>query len=318
MRTLRSLRAGVGVCASGVRSVLKRLAAPFGITSILQLYEPLAMAAYRRKLRTNPRFREWTQREGQQWVGSHWAHEETTGRFDIMHSSSQLFELTSRLRARVPITDGTRVLDAGASDGLFLASLGAKHGIGLNILLPCARQIREAGFPSCIADIERLPFPDRAFDFVICCETLEHVPNPISTLNELLRVCDQRLFLTVPWLERTRINARRATWPEVEGHIFEFDEQDFAKMLSHTRARVVERGFIEVFPEPNNPVLRWWFQTWMYGQYFPRLQYYELAPPLGSRAPRARGKHSEGTRQDAPGSDVAPFLAVMENRHGNS
>ena len=196
----------------------------------------------------------------------------------MLHLSSQLFELTTRLRERVSMRPDARVLDAGASDALFLHAIGAARGVGLNMLPACARQIRAGGFASALGDVERLPFADGAFDFVICCQTIEHVPNPIHTIGELLRVARERVFLTVPWMRRTRINPRAAGWPAIEEHIFEFDERDFATILTHVGARVVHRGAVQVFPEPVNPVARWWLQTWMYGGHFPRLQYWELAP----------------------------------------
>jgi len=49
-------------------------------------------------------------------------------------------------------------------------------------------------------DAQRLPFADASFDIVISCETIEHVPNAQSALNEMHRVARPggRLFLTTP------------------------------------------------------------------------------------------------------------------------
>jgi len=49
-------------------------------------------------------------------------------------------------------------------------------------------------------DAQRLPFADATFDIVISCETIEHVPNAQSALNEMHRVARPggRLFLTTP------------------------------------------------------------------------------------------------------------------------
>jgi len=182
------------------------------------------------------------------------------------------------LRQRIGDAAGKRVLDAGASDGLFLKEIGARGGVGVNFLYDCAKKISGDGQLGCMADVERLPFPDRSFDFVICCETLEHVPNPVSTLNELARGCRDRLFVTIPWLPRTRINARPSGWPDVESHIFEFSEVDFERIVSHAKVRISRKDSIDVFPEPGNPATRWWLEHWMYPNFFPRLQYYELTP----------------------------------------
>lgn len=142
----------------------------------------------------------------------------------------------------------------------------------------CAQKIHADGFVASVGDIEALPFADKAFDYVICCETLEHVCNPIHALKELARVCSGRIYLTIPWLPRTRINPRPSGWPEVEGHIFEFSERDFAKVLMYAPVRVVYQDRIRVFPEPLNPLVSGWLRIWMYPSFFPKLQYYELEP----------------------------------------
>jgi SAM-dependent methyltransferase len=259
--------------------LLKRVAASLGVESSAALWRPIALREHRRKLDRNPDYRAWIAERHD--LDKHWGHEVVTDTFALMHLGSQLYEICRMLRRRVGDTEGKRILDAGASDGLFLREIGARSGVGVNFLEACARKIAEDGQLACLADVERLPFPDGAFDFVICCETLEHVPNPVSLLNELARVCRERLFLTIPWLPRTRINARPAGWPDVESHIFEFSEEDFARILTHARVRVSHRDLIEVFREPDNPVSRWWLGHWMYPNFFPKLQYYELTPVRG-------------------------------------
>src|SRR3954462_415833 len=167
--------------------VLKRLAAPFGITSSTVLWRPFAMRQHRRKIDRDSAYRAWLQsRSG---LDEHWGHETVTDELGLLHMGSQLYEICRTLRARIGSAAGARVLDAGASDGLFLNEIGAVNGVGVNFLPACARKISADEQLACVADVERLPFPDRAFDIVICCETLEHVPNPVSALNELARVC---------------------------------------------------------------------------------------------------------------------------------
>lgn len=52
----------------------------------------------------------------------------------------------------------------------------------------------------CVADVQALPWANGAFDTVISCETIEHVPDPRKAVSELARVLRPggRLFLTVP------------------------------------------------------------------------------------------------------------------------
>jgi ubiquinone/menaquinone biosynthesis C-methylase UbiE len=49
-------------------------------------------------------------------------------------------------------------------------------------------------------DVQKLPFADASFDIVISCETIEHVPDAQSALDEMYRVArpSGRLFLTTP------------------------------------------------------------------------------------------------------------------------
>jgi len=258
------------------RRALKRVAARVGVTSSTPFWQPLASRYYRRKLATNADYREWVSRAIK--LEEHWGHETVADPFVLQHLGSQLYEICRTLRGRLGSLDGKAVLDAGASDGLFLQQVGARRGVGVNFLVPCAKKIVSDGYPATVADVERLPFADGSFDVVICCETLEHVPNPVSAINELARVCRGRVVVTIPWIERTRITARPAGWPDVESHIFEFSETDFQRVLTHANVRMEHRSLIEVFPEPANPLVKRWLQYWMYPSYFPRLQYYELTP----------------------------------------
>ena len=261
------------------RQRLKPLAARVGLTSSTVLWHGMALRAYERKLRADEGFRRWYETEANRWVAGHWGHGEVvTGEFEQVHTASQLYELTELLRRRIGNIGSARVLDAGASDGLFLARLGATQGVGLNFLRLCAHQIISDGYQACLGDLEALPFADKTFDHVICCETLEHVCNPIRALHELARVCARRIHVTIPWLGRTRISRRPDGWPEVESHIFEFSEADFIKVLTHAPLRLVYRARVEVFPAPRNPIVRWWLRYWMYPSFFPMLQYYELEP----------------------------------------
>src|SRR6185295_6302501 len=51
-----------------------------------------------------------------------------------------------------------------------------------------------------ICSLEHIPVPDVAFDYVLCTQWLEHVPDPLATLKELCRVLKPggELFITVP------------------------------------------------------------------------------------------------------------------------
>ena len=50
-------------------------------------------------------------------------------------------------------------------------------------------------------DINSLPIPDESFDFVLCTEVLEHVPEPIQAIKELVRICKKggNIIITTPF-----------------------------------------------------------------------------------------------------------------------
>jgi len=50
------------------------------------------------------------------------------------------------------------------------------------------------------ADAHHLPFADAVFDFVISCETIEHLTHPLAAVREMARVCKPGglLYLTTP------------------------------------------------------------------------------------------------------------------------
>lgn len=59
-------------------------------------------------------------------------------------------------------------------------------------------------YPDCAGSILRLPFQDQAFEMVICCEVLEHLPFEWfrGAARELERVSAQHVVISVP--DRTR------------------------------------------------------------------------------------------------------------------
>jgi ubiquinone/menaquinone biosynthesis C-methylase UbiE len=52
------------------------------------------------------------------------------------------------------------------------------------------------------APVERLPFPDRAFDVVVCAHTLEHVQNLDAAVSEFVRLVARQLIVIVPREDR--------------------------------------------------------------------------------------------------------------------
>ncbi len=88
-------------------------------------------------------------------------------------------------KARLPIKSSDLVLDVGsggnphpAADVLLERFLDPKHRYSAMVI----------DRPTVLADACKMPFRDKAFDFVIAFHVLEHVPNPAAFLKELQRV----------------------------------------------------------------------------------------------------------------------------------
>lgn len=98
------------------------------------------------------------------------------------------------------------VLEVGCGEGklaLHLHALGHERGapperfeitdvdLGRIGALPEGIVAREAS-------IYDLPYPDRSFDLVVCCEVLEHLERPDAGFDEVVRVAKDRVLLSTP------------------------------------------------------------------------------------------------------------------------
>lgn len=97
------------------------------------------------------------------------------------------------------------VLDAGCGEGFLAAYLHAQdaslriEGLDADPGAVAFAQEHHAGAARFqTGDVFALPFPDDAFDLVICSEVLEHLQEPAAALTELKRVARRHVLVTVP------------------------------------------------------------------------------------------------------------------------
>lgn len=97
-----------------------------------------------------------------------------------------------------------KLLDAGCGEG-FISDLIYRNIENVQITgleyteeaLKVARQMNQ-NITFVQGDIYQMPFKDNAFDIVLCTEVLEHLEKPDLALQELARVAEHTVFLTVP------------------------------------------------------------------------------------------------------------------------
>ena len=121
--------------------------------------------------------------------GARWALE---GRWALFGELIDRWLARSTTRA-----EKVRVLDAGCGDGINMAVLcdlldarghaAAVVGSDYNSLR-LSRAADGGRFPVLEADLRKLPFPDGAFDLVLCSHVLEHIREDVAAMRELARV----------------------------------------------------------------------------------------------------------------------------------
>lgn len=102
------------------------------------------------------------------------------------------------------VQPGFEVLDLGGYDGSLTAGLAAR---GARVTVVDLDEVglqraRDKGLNAVVAPAEQIPFPDRSFDLVVCCDLLPSVPRDSEEkiFREIGRVLkpDGVLILTVP------------------------------------------------------------------------------------------------------------------------
>ena len=100
------------------------------------------------------------------------------------------------------INIGSRVLDLGCGDGKLLKSLIDERDIlgqGIELDLNNVFEAIEKGVPVFQADLDKglSIFSSKSFDYVVLEETLQTLKNPVSILNEMMRI-GKRGIVTFP------------------------------------------------------------------------------------------------------------------------
>jgi ubiquinone/menaquinone biosynthesis C-methylase UbiE len=95
------------------------------------------------------------------------------------------------------------------------------------------------------SSIYELPYGEKSFELVVCCEVLEHLEHPLRGLAELARVAEKGVLLSTPWEPIWRLlNLARGKYVmdlgNTPGHIQHFSRQGLIK-LARTYLEVVNQ-----------------------------------------------------------------------------
>jgi SAM-dependent methyltransferase len=135
----------------------------------------------------------------------------------------QILQALARLRFR-------SLVDIGAAEGYKAALVRKRFGAEVlccDLSEEAVRRSREIyGIDGRAIDVHALPFPDGAFDVVLCSETLEHVPDYRAATRELVRVARGAVVITVPRESEEQVR-RNIAEGQMHGHIHALDVDSF-------------------------------------------------------------------------------------------
>lgn len=132
------------------------------------------------------------------------------------------------------------ILEVGCGDGYLLKNISCqrrlKNYFALDISLDRISKIRGVNDNAHLikGNIINLPFKDNLFDYTICSEVLEHVPDYEQALKELIRVTKRNLIITVPNdQEPTKIICPHCNQIHyLSGHINQFNKENLSAVLN--------------------------------------------------------------------------------------
>ena len=194
--------------------------------------------------------------------------------------------ILSLLREAAGKRSSLRFLEIGCGDGFLLEAVGRERddlliwGLDLSLtalgrtraLRPQARLVK--------SDAARTPFPDGAFDLLLCSEVLEHHPDDASLLQEIRRLLSPggRAILTTPNLYtlRNRIRIVRGKKPliEIREHLREYSLEELREKIARAGIQIVRFTSVGFYL----PRMHWFFRSALFCRFlfllahpFPRL-----------------------------------------------
>ncbi len=143
-----------------------------------------------------------------------------------------------------------RVLDIGfgAGHGLQILAKKASEVVGIDIdrkAIHHAQRLVKSN--EAILNVSRydgyhIPFSSSSFDVIVCVDVIEHVPDYMRLINEMIRVSSRAVLLSTPNCrpENTKPNGK----PKNRWHLREWNPEELALILDECQAYHWEWNFI--------------------------------------------------------------------------
>ncbi len=157
---------------------------------------------------------------------------------------------------RLGLPERAALLDAGCGSGRTLVEL-ARYGevAGLDASPVAVSAARRRGFGDVrLGSVEELPFADESFDAVTCLDVIEHTPDDVRVLRELLRVTRPggAAIITVP--------AHPALWSNhdvVNQHFRRYRRADLLRAATTAGYEVAADTYFNMLPLGPAALVRW-------------------------------------------------------------
>ncbi|HQE93692.1 MAG TPA: class I SAM-dependent methyltransferase [Anaerolineae bacterium] len=143
--------------------------------------------------------------------------------------------------------NGRRLLDVGAHTGIFV-DIATQHGWDAWGVEPSAwavEQARAQGLKMHLGTLENASFPAGYFSVVTMWDVIEHVPNPLGTLQAAWLALESGGTLVVHTMDIDSLFSRLmgTRWPwYMEMHLFYFSRHTLAALLDKAGFRVMWMG----------------------------------------------------------------------------
>ena len=129
------------------------------------------------------------------------------------------------------ITNRAKILEIGDVNGFNIEQFGNDQSLSTNFV-DFSENIKN-NFK--VLDVNSGVIIDETFEYGMMFETLEHLHNPILVLNQMLNICMNGIFLSIPYVRKTNVKLNLDG-----GHVFEFSPDDFEKIINHYGINVVD------------------------------------------------------------------------------